>query len=389
MKEAHNVNTTIFEMKAIHDNDSFESANLSLIAPNHGKERYIIALICLIIGFVSLTRGNAAVSGNITFEDFMTSKITINYAEFEIDTVIPGSGQTQTRVLRVKADADSYYLESDLNSVIDGKFHDLYWEMQKAPPALTFYDASINEFGTWNEPSTHYELGADGQQKGPGFETSSVQRNNKLQLGYFLNLGIPALDKDSGVTWNKQEQKLASKIVDWPLIRSGTRGAPCEILLSYKNGVPVTAVVVVGNPGKEIATIEYKYDKEFYDGRFPFEYSRFHKDHDKKNKEWTLRIKELNMSSNSLSSTEADPHEIFKSVRYDIQFWSNNVGYYIGARGNVRKSLTPQQAAAMTQARHHQDNSLRYRFWRIAIICILVVPTLCLAWMAWQKRKKT
>ncbi len=105
-------------------------------------------------------------------------------------------------------------------------------------------------------------------------------------------------------------------------------------------------------------------------------------------KKWTVRIKELEISTPPLPDEEMDPHMIFASVKSEVHFWSNNVPYAITPNGTLRQVLLPQEVAMQNQEWHQLLYGRRYYLWRVLFLCVLILSGVCVIWVVMRKREQ-
>ena len=115
--------------------------------------------------------------------------------------------------------------------------------------------------------------------------------------------------------------------------------------LTYQHGVPVRAEVTGKTPAGfqwPRIVLKYKYDPGFHDGRFPVEITRYQgpPGRDDLRLDFTLKISELETSTNPLASEEFDPKVALAGSYRFTTVHSNGVAYDLRNDGSLVKIVS-------------------------------------------------
>ena len=153
----------------------------------------------------------------------------------------------------------------------------------------------------------------------------------------------------SGIT-TSDPQKIAWSDGHKKMTFVGDEGKKYIVEFDEQNGLPETATVKAAGQGSSTAMsdgiIAYRYDPNFFEGKFPVEISRYYGNITNENaKAFTIRIQSLNISNRHLPSNDLDPDQLFKASNPNNRqlFYSNNVLYWNDAKGRVRRVLTVEE----------------------------------------------
>jgi hypothetical protein len=239
--------------------------------------------------------------------------------EINIKTFPPGfPAGVQKQSFTFAMDGEDYRM--DFGGGMTGRFGDTTW--QTTGGQLTKYNSK------WNK--------AAGDASGI-IAGSMVAR---MTVNLLTTSGITTADPKN-ITWSDGHKKMTFE---------GDEGKKFTVEFREQNGLPVTATVSAIDQGSSIAMpdgiIAYRYAKNFFEGQFPIEISRYYGNTTNEDAiAFTIRIQSLEISSSHLPSTDLDPDKLIKTSNpnYMPLFYSNNIPYWTDAKGKVRRVLTVEE----------------------------------------------
>ena len=248
----------------------------------------------------------------VTFFSMLEKTPIVTNAVFEKEVFMPGiPDKARKQTFTFLADGDNYRLSTQ--GIRAGKFEGISW--QQLMGNLSLFDPKINQL--------------DGNSGGI-IQQEAVCR---MTVDIFLSLGIQVMLPGSAV-WDQDKHRFTAKSKDG-------KGLAVEATLS--NGVPAAAFILADN-GQQIERVEYKYSPGFYDGQVPIEFTAYWIKPGANNQAQEIcdiHIKELEIADEPLDQDILNPAKIAGTST--TMFYSNNIEYWIGKHGEVRRLLTVEE----------------------------------------------
>lgn len=155
----------------------------------------------------------------------------------------------------------------------------------------------------------------------------------------FLNLGIERMIPNT-IQWKQGSDHFSAKSENGLGL---TNFGAAEVQLHYVDGVPLTCLIKYSQGPEE--EIQYRYDPTFFNGKLPVEYNVTGSyPGTAPSEDFSLRIKDLQISSKHLDVDNFDPKIILKD-KYRVMFMlSNDISYWITRSGALQPVMPAPQA---------------------------------------------
>jgi hypothetical protein len=304
----------------------------------------------------------------ITFESLLQNPPSVEEGSFEVRY-----GQTNN-VTRTFIEDGANFLMSQVQTGVErsqtnglwwcGEFANIRWHGGGWGTLgfLTLFDPAINT----NSSDPMNPMNWDGTSK-------PVISQNRETIDLMMHLGIPNMVTGS-VIWHPGDTNFIASYdgMDPGYVVKKQNGNPVAtnnfattgklaVQLTYKDGVPSTALVIPSNRGPlNRYLISYRYDPNYFGGRLPSGWTvyshYFGAEPEKQKRErYALEVKKLTLASGPMSLDEFDPRKALAKEWRSVDVWSNNTEYLVGD-GQMSRLLSASSFQAL-EVRKNIENS--------------------------------
>lgn len=318
---------------------------------------------------------NGVATSDITFESFLKNPPIIEQADFEIYNAPPPPEMVENRRKEIetamKREGKTKY---EISPPITNIFCSLKCDGTNYVLCRSNFDGYSGQFGQvgWKLDNGILRL-VDASVSTPTADWLIDQAESRSAVNRLMSFGIQQMVPGT-VKWatgSSQFSAVAERVDIGDDRTNPVSDGQIDVKVTSAEGRP-EAADAKDTWGREIV-IRYKYDRLFFSGRLPVEFTAMTPHGDNPRTVFTLKIRDLRLSTNFLSTAELDPRKFlagqFKSILYE----SNGIVYSKTLKGIAREVVSPEVGAAR-RAKRLAESHRGVVIATIAILAALILP---------------